>query len=297
MPDSLETEQAAPLQDISNSPDVVPVKTPFIDQMSNPLIIPVERTIFNRLSKYLENKGLEPKTVRNAVIFVAAAGVAAGTVAVAKHYLDGRRKTREIKLPADLPPLTASQLQAYTGSYETDFVPIMAYLISKGMNKQDAEDLTSETFHRFRRKFPKYIINPAHKYPYRPLVYRIAHNLHANWLRDYYRRPVTSILLDDNRERSDIKKDLRPVESLVEEEIEEEKARMKVGQAIINLIPTYQEIILLKTIIIKDEEESSANKIIAEILGTTEGAVKSRYHRACKQLAKELKKIEGVIPG
>lgn len=290
MPNSPELKQAATPQNSSLPSETVHIQTPFIDRESNSLILPVDSNVFDRLTSFLIKKGLEPQTVRNAVIFTAATGALAGTVLLAKRYSDERKKSRETDTIPDPPVLTPSQEKAFTESYQNDYSEILAYLFLRGLDLQDAQNLTSETFTRLREKFTNYTVNPSFQYPYRPLLFRIAHNLHANWVRQRIRHPDSPLFFrdeDEIRERSDIKKEKRPVEEIIEEN-EEKKI---VGQAIKKLIPSYQEIIFLKSLM-AEEEEGRSNEAVSEILGISVYAVKSRYHRACGRLAIELKKIE-----
>jgi RNA polymerase sigma-70 factor, ECF subfamily len=65
---------------------------------------------------------------------------------------------------------------------------IYRYMYRRCGNHQDAEDLTSQTFHRALDRMPQYEWRGA---PFGAWLYRIAHNLVIDWLRA--RRPAASL--------------------------------------------------------------------------------------------------------
>nr|WBU15336.1 RNA polymerase sigma factor YlaC [uncultured bacterium] len=101
-------------------------------------------------------------------------------------------------------------------------------------------------------------------------LYRIAHNLVANWHRDAARR-TRSLPKLGLAEPED------PVEDLISRELRE-----KVRRAVAKLSAERQRLIALKF------SEGLSNAEIGEILGKSEGAVKLLLHRTIKRLRQEL---------
>jgi RNA polymerase sigma-70 factor (ECF subfamily) len=104
-------------------------------------------------------------------------------------------------------------------------------------------------------------------------LYRIAHNLVANWHRDNSRRK--EIPLDDSYNM--IKhRDAHPETKL--EKTEEQEELLNVLR---KLPPERQQLIVLKFV------EHLPNAEIGRIMGRTEGAIKSLYHRTLISLRDE----------
>ena len=70
---------------------------------------------------------------------------------------------------------------------------IYNYIYYRTGNQHDAEDLTSRVFTRAMKHIPKY---EDRGLPFSAWLYRIAHNLVANWHRDNSRRQIVE--LDDS---------------------------------------------------------------------------------------------------
>jgi RNA polymerase sigma-70 factor (ECF subfamily) len=104
-------------------------------------------------------------------------------------------------------------------------------------------------------------------------LYRIAHNLVANWYRDTSRRKEIS--LDDGYNTLS-QHDPHP-ENLLE--IAEEHEALL--QVIRQLPPERQQLLVLKFV------ERLPNAEIGHIMGRTEGAIKSLYHRTLSALREE----------
>ena len=133
-------------------------------------------------------------------------------------------------------------------------------------NANDAEDLTARVFHRAY----KHIKNYKEKgYPFSAWLYRIAHNLVANWYRDNKRKQ--EIPLEDSLPLVSNKN--LPEKSVIK--LEEQEALM---DAIKQLPMERQELLVLKFI------EPLTNAEIAMIMGRSEGAIKSLYHRTLNSL-------------
>ena len=161
---------------------------------------------------------------------------------------------------------------AFAELYERYVDRIYSYIYHRVGNVHDAEDLTSRTFYRALAHLPEYEDKGL---PFSAWLYRIAHNLVANWHRDRKRRPV--VALDELITKS--LPDQHP-ETLAEAEDDTRLLR----EVIRELDPVRQELLVLKF------TEGLSNAEIGAILGRTEGAIKSLYHRTLLQLRRELAK-------
>jgi RNA polymerase sigma-70 factor (ECF subfamily) len=135
---------------------------------------------------------------------------------------------------------------------------------------QDAEDLTARTFYRALEHFPSYEDRGA---PFSAWLYRIAHNLVANWHRDNSRRKM--ITLDDLILRA-------PKGKGPAVKVEKSDAEGVMLTAVRRLAPDRQQLIVLKHV------EGMTNAEIGKVMGRTEGAIKSLYHRTLVTLREDL---------
>ena len=160
--------------------------------------------------------------------------------------------------------------EAFGILYERYVDRIYNYIYYRTGNHHDAEDLTSHTFHRAFQHVPRYVDRGV---PFSAWLYRIAHNLVANWHRDRSRRQIISI--DDLVLTSQRKED--PVS--VTEERDRQAWLLKMVH---RLPPERQQLLILKFI------EEMSNAEIAEVMGRTEGAIKSLYHRTLVALREDI---------
>ncbi len=160
--------------------------------------------------------------------------------------------------------------EAFGLLYERYVGRIYNYIYYRTGNHQDAEDLTARTFYRALKHISRYVDQGA---PFSAYLYRIAHNVVANWHRDRNRRRIVSLdtLVIVTRERDE-------PEAIAERRDEQEMLL----QAIRQLPPERQQLIILKHV------EQMSNVEIAEIMGRTEGAIKSLYHRTLVALREKL---------
>lgn len=168
--------------------------------------------------------------------------------------------------------------EAFGELYERYVDRIYNYIYYRVGNVHDAEDLTSRTFYRALAHLADYQDKGV---PFSAWLYRIAHNLVANWHRDRSRRPV--VALDDVVIRGLIGE--HP-ETLAESQ---ESTRILVD-VIRQLDGTRQELLLLKFV------EGLSNAEIGSVMGRSEGAIKSLYHRTLLALRKELQRKGLNIP-
>jgi RNA polymerase sigma-70 factor (ECF subfamily) len=169
----------------------------------------------------------------------------------------------------------ASDPEAFGELYERHVRRIYNYIYYRTGNHHDAEDLTARVFQRAMRHVVTFEDQGV---PFSAWLYRIAHNLVANWHRDRSRRPV--VPLEDHIAFS--KESAHPeVEAIVEEE------KVMLLTAVRRLPPDRQQLLILKFV------ERLSNAEIGEIMGRTEGAIKSLYHRTLIALRDEVAAFEG----
>jgi len=161
---------------------------------------------------------------------------------------------------------------AFGQLYERYVDRIYNYVYYRVGNVHDAEDLTSRTFYRALSHLQAYEDRGV---PFSAWLYRIAHNLVANWHRDRGRRPV--VALDElvlKSRGSECPEDVA--------EMQDDTRSLREG--IRNLDPVRQELLVFKF------SQGLSNAEIGRIMGRSEGAIKSLYHRTLLALRKELTK-------
>ncbi|MGQ9515822.1 MAG: RNA polymerase sigma factor [Anaerolineae bacterium] len=177
---------------------------------------------------------------------------------------------------AELIVRAARDPQAFGELYERYVDRIYNYIFHRVGNAQEAEDLTARAFLRALQHIGRY---EDHGAPFSAWLYRIAHNLVANWYRDTSRRK--EVALDDlyvSHRRSE-----DPYREVIRrEEIE------TVREVVRQFSPDRQMVLILK------HSERLSNAEIAQIMGKTEGAIKSLYHRTLLALREELEK-RGIL--
>ena len=160
--------------------------------------------------------------------------------------------------------------QAFGLLYERYVGSIYNYIYYRTSNHHDAEDLTARTFYRALKHIPRYVDRGA---PFSAYLYRIAHNIVANWYRDHSRRRIISL---DELVMRTLKRE-GPAALAEEREVQD-----LLLQAVRRLPPERQQLLILKFV------EQMSNAEIAQVMGRTEGAIKSLYHRTLVELRKKL---------
>lgn len=179
------------------------------------------------------------------------------------------RKVPDISDEKALALAARGDQEAFGALYERYVGRIYNYVYYRTGNQFDAEDLTARVFFRALRHIGNYTDRGL---PFSAWLYRIAHNLVANWHRDNSRRreiPLEEILLvRPNGEH--------PEATLVQNEELENLMR------VIRCLPDErQQLLILKFV------EHLSNAEIGQVMGRTEGAVKSLYHRTLLSLRDE----------
>ncbi|HEX6303394.1 MAG TPA: sigma-70 family RNA polymerase sigma factor [Anaerolineales bacterium] len=169
---------------------------------------------------------------------------------------------------------TQGDQEAFGALYERYVDRIYNYIYYRTGNQFDAEDLTARVFFRAMRHIENYTDRGL---PISAWLYRIAHNLVANWHRDNSRRkevPLDEILL--------FRPDGEHPEAALLTSEEEERLLSVIRQ----LPADRQQLLILKFV------QRMSNAEIGQIMGRTEGAIKSLYHRTLLSLRDEFDQIE-----
>ena len=163
---------------------------------------------------------------------------------------------------------------AFGEIYDRYVERIYNYVYYRTSNHQVAEDLTARVFHRALQHIGRYEDRGA---PFSAWLYRIAHNLVANYHRNRSRR--TMVPLDDL------------IVSTVRAEAPERLAERIENQdellTVIHTLPEDRQLLLVLKFV-----ERLSNAEIGEVMGRSEGAIKSLYHRTLVYLRDEMAEIE-----
>jgi len=173
----------------------------------------------------------------------------------------------------------AGDKEAFGILYERYVGRIYTYIYYRTGNKHDAEDLTARVFYRAIEHIGRYHQRGV---PFSAWLYRIAHNLVANWHRDRQRRQEVSI-----DEVVNLQAKLEPPELAMLSRMDLERM-MRVIQS---LTPERQELIILKFV------QEMSNAEIGRIMQRSEGAIKSLYHRTLLSLRDDLGFLISEVDG
>lgn len=161
---------------------------------------------------------------------------------------------------------------AFAALYEVYVDRVYNYIYQRTGNRSDAEDLTARTFLKAFVHLEHYVFKGI---PFSAWLYRIAHNAVANWHRD--RRRHQGVSLDALVAYGE--DDEKP-----EDVAQARQEQLTLLEAIRRLPPERQQLLILKF------SDGLRNAEIARIMGRTEGAIKSLYHRTLLALRRGLQK-------
>lgn len=162
---------------------------------------------------------------------------------------------------------------AFGRLYEQYVGRIFNYIYYRTGNVYDAEDLTERVFIRALHHIRRY---NQRGLPFSAWLYRIAHNLVANWHRDNSRRK--EIPLDDGLLTGF-------AGGFPEHELMQVEEQDRLLSVIRCLPAERQQLLILKFV------DHLSNAEIGQIMGRTEGAIKSLYHRTLLSVRDELNKL------
>jgi RNA polymerase sigma-70 factor, ECF subfamily len=183
---------------------------------------------------------------------------------------------------ATLVALAKTDRQAFGALYERYVKRIYSYVYYRTGNVHDAEDLTERVFQRAMVSLDRYT---SRGLPFSAWLYRIAHNLLANWHRDQRRRQMVALEEVAAREADPLK--VEAPEALADSREDQELLLAAVRR----LPDERQQLLILKFV------EHLSNVEIGTIMNRSEGAVKSLYHRTLLALREELSQGAGPNGG
>jgi RNA polymerase sigma-70 factor (ECF subfamily) len=165
-------------------------------------------------------------------------------------------------------------MEAFSALYQKNITKIYNYIYYRTGNIHDAEDLTARVFHRAMTHITRYKNTGV---PFSAWLYRIAHNLVANWHRDNTRRQ--EVPLED--QELFLWHTEYPEASLVDnQELD------VLFKSVRKLTGERQTLLILKFV------EEMSNAEVATVMGRSEGAIKSLYHRTLLALRREIESLE-----
>jgi RNA polymerase sigma-70 factor (ECF subfamily) len=167
--------------------------------------------------------------------------------------------------------------EAFGRLYELYVEKIYNYIYYRLGNHHDAEDLTAKVFYRALNHIAHYNNKGA---PFAAWLYRIAHNLVVNWRRDHSRRQIVGL------EDVDLSGDKQESPQQAAEQTNERELLLA---AIQRLPRERQELLVMKFV------ERMSNAEIGQVLGRSEGAIKSLYHRTLVSLKEILAEHENLV--
>ncbi len=168
--------------------------------------------------------------------------------------------------------------EAFGELYELYVERIYNYIYYRTSNHAEAEDLTSRVFERAMKHIGRYEDRGV---PFSAWLYRIAHNLVANWHRDRSRRQILSL---DSVSQWQMHEDSPELEA---QQVEDKETLLA---AIQRLPADRRELLIMKYV------EKLPNAEIGAIMGRSEGAIKSLYHRTLLSLRGDLAKVDDPEP-
>lgn len=168
--------------------------------------------------------------------------------------------------------------EAFGQLYERYVDRIYNYVYYRTGNVADAEDLTARIFVRAMQHIGNYQYRGI---PFSAWLYRIAHNLVANWHRDRSRRKIMSLDHISQWQTND------DGPEFVAQLMEDKETLLR---AIRRLPADRQELLILKFV------ERLPNAEIGNIMGRSEGAIKSLYHRTLIALREDMQRQNADYP-
>ena len=164
--------------------------------------------------------------------------------------------------------------QAFGELYERYKERIQSYIARRVGNQEDSEDLTANTFANAYAKLDSY---EDRGLPFAAWLYRIAHNLVANWHRDNQKR--RALPLDNAWSQLD-----RLIEEgdTPQETVEREEAESALWDAIGRLPEDRRQLVVYKL------QSRLSNLEIGKTMQKSESAIKSLYFRTLAALKEDL---------
>ncbi|MCB0089252.1 MAG: sigma-70 family RNA polymerase sigma factor [Caldilineaceae bacterium] len=194
----------------------------------------------------------------------------AQALSVAEREADVQRRQEEVQLILQ----AQREPSAFGVLYERYVDRVYAYIFHRVGNPHDAEDLTARTFYRALSRLHTYEDRGA---PFSAWLFRIAHNLVANWHRDRSRRSFMSLDRLWSQSRT---------EETPEVQVEQEEKHHALWDAIERLPEERRNLLLYKF------SSRLSNVEIGELMNKSESAIKSLYFRTLAALRQDLESRE-----
>ncbi|MFQ6058725.1 MAG: sigma-70 family RNA polymerase sigma factor [Anaerolineae bacterium] len=160
---------------------------------------------------------------------------------------------------------------AFAQIYERYYQGIYNYVYYRVGDPSLAEDLVADVFLKVMEGIESFTFRGV---PFSAWLYRIANNLVIDYFRRQPRQPELAL------EEGQLAVEGGPVEALERSLTQEELAR-----ALRGLTEDQRQVIILKFV------DGLSNTEVAQILGKTEGAIKSLQHRALASLSRILGEV------
>jgi RNA polymerase sigma-70 factor (ECF subfamily) len=164
--------------------------------------------------------------------------------------------------------------EAFAMLYDKYYKVIFGYILKRTADIEIAQDITSQTFFKALRDLGKFRWQNV---PFSAWLYRIA----TNEINSFYRNKKKFINVGFDK-IPDIASPDTPHKDIemAEEELKKKKEFIKIHESISRLNPIYQTVITLRFFDKKKIYE------ISQILGKSEGTIKSQIHRGLEELRK-----------
>lgn len=162
-------------------------------------------------------------------------------------------------------------LSNFETMYNEYFSKIYNYIFYRVLNKETAEDLTSELFMKLVEKFDTFDENKA---SFSTWIYRIA----SNMVIDYFRSKKIDLSLDDEENPIDL-----PVDFEAEKNIIQSQERKQLYEALTELDDRTRDLLSMKYFLKMSNKEISLTK------GINESTVSTICLRGIEKLKKRLK--------
>ncbi len=229
----------------------------------------------NRRRTHTESDTDSKNSMAQVVETGTAEAVAVEQAAVAEEeqqtpIVDTAQVDAELKQESVLIEKARTDPDAFAKLYENYVDRIYAYIYHRVGNVHDAEDLTARTFYRALERLDQY---EDRGLPFSAWLFRIAHNLVANWHRDRSRRRFLSF----DRLWGHSHDDETP-----ERQVEREQSHNALWEAIERLPEDRRNLLLFKF------GSQLSNVEIGEMLNKSESAIKSLYFRTLGSLREDL---------
>jgi len=160
---------------------------------------------------------------------------------------------------------------AFARLYECYYQDIYSYVYFRLPDASQAEDLTSEVFIRVLESIDSFTFRGL---PFSSWLFRIARNMMVDYFRSH-QEPV-DLPLEEG---------VLPAESGPGDVLETELTQQQLARALSSLTEDQQEVIILRFV------DGLSPTDVAQVLGKSEGAIKSLQHRALGSLNRFLEDV------